>query len=61
MSVRCMCGALDCPVCGPAQGWYCHECGCSPAILHDLDGRRICRSCAEDAGYSYDEIEDSEV
>lgn len=28
MRERCLCGALDCPSCGPAQGWHVHNATC---------------------------------
>ena len=34
---QCDCGAVDCPSCGPAQGWHVHTARCV-----DADGAYAC-------------------
>ena len=53
--MRCCCGALDCPSCGPAQGWHVHSRHCA-----DADGYYDCGQHAygdDDAPAETDEEE----
>ena len=54
MSYGCLCGAPDCPSCGPLQGWHVHTAhcwdedglpGCGQTAYHDEDP--CCDWCGE--------------